>query len=938
MLKKKNILKISKVAVSFMLILSMFFSSSNIALAQFNIGSMISGAGNLVGGMNIQGVGGVALQCVSNSIGGVGNAFSGLFGNDAGDAVSGATETVGQVSETAENAQPIIEGVEGVASGATSVPVNDSQSIGIQNVIKSNTTVIKTEEKKQTRKEECLDKIARFAAVTVMDKITFATLDWINSGFEGKPFYLENPSQFFTDLATKELLGFSATFSGDSNLFPFGETLARSILVSFQRTFQQNMINSLNAVLAHGTRAEWEYNFSVGGWAGYTAFIEPNNNIFGAYIESSQNLQRRLQGTRMSTAINFQHELQQGLGFLSQRSCAQTQNSSGAYIPENSIQHITVGVGQITEINQIPTNVLQYITACGEFGYIFDEDGDGSGEESDGLCESDDEVIIAIAEEFRARSICTNWRTLTPGNQISQSLTKSLNSSQDQLMMVDELNENLGLILDALLLQLINQGVASFTEDNQNNVLAIHLNGGDPGASGNTVNFIDSMNGFSSGNTGDFAGFIPLQSEYIEKVTTLLDLYDDVIQKTYDLDYCVPGPNPGWYNTSANVLYNYFQDYFGYENYPFNVDFSPTLNPGQQQQNMQAIQQNTQLWITLTPQVFHPLVLGNIPQTAIFSNFNFNNTLNKIYGEILKYFTGLEFEPNNLSSSSQIISKTSLLNHLNSAFVQYANRIGSRYTNDLTGNVRQRARDFFLELPNLNQMKVAYQTSVTEVQNTLPQLIALRDQYAQIERNYIVQQLQVAVNEQGLTQFTAFLNQFTGFTNAQVTYIGNGTNLSTYNQAVNNLTAQWGGGSLTPPPSYPGMTSINSQLQVLLPDLATPEYIQIVDQEITSAITKIGNIGDFTSLDGLINSCVVQVSTLPVANNTRLNPILYPFPYTPSPAVASLPFGVSFLPDITFSPNVGTNINISLSVNNISWPQNLAIFESRFINIGQALY
>lgn len=942
MITKTAISSFKNVLVSFVLIVSMFFSSAHTAFAQVGgllqgVGGLIGGGGSLAGGINIQGVGAVALQCASTnfSLGEGNNPFSGLFGNDDIqddiqfdpdeyiDDEEGITDPLTEINEDGGvdvlggGAQdPLNESTSAVPSDGPlglitgSVPVNDAELQKITNVVKSNTTVIKTEEKKETKKEECLDRIAQWAAITVLDKITFATLEWINSGFEGKPFFLENPSQFFSDLATKELLGFSATFTGDPNLYPFGQTLVRTILLSFQRTAEQNMINSLNAVLAHGTIAEWQIDFSVGGWAGYTAFIEPNNNIIGSYIESAQLLQRRLEGTRISQAINIQTELQQGLGFLSQKSCVQTQNG-GEYIPENSIRHISVGVSQITNIDQIPTNVYFFLTSC---DITWDTDGDGQ-DDGNGECIDSDELVVQIAENYRGRSICTEWRTKTPGNQISESLTRAVGMSQDQLLMVDEINENLGLLLDAFMLQLINEGITAFdSRTNPNNVLVQQVNGGNPGSVNNTVPFIDAINGFAEGEENQFAGIIPLQEEYIEKTTNLVDLYQEIIQRTLDLDYCIPGPNPGWQQASANAIGNYFSTLPAYE----------------------SMSQTT--WVQYTPTQFIALVAANalIPDVA--------EALNNIYSEILQYFTGLSFDPDDLDV--QLVSRdVGLINRLYSAFDQYAALINQRYilSNDLVGGIRQQAYAHFFDLGNVNQERGNYQASVVSVQGTLNQLIALREEYADIERSYIVQQLQIAINQQGITNLADNLQQFQSFTPSQVTYIGIDGQNSSYHNAVLALIQEFGQQNVSPPQSYPGMAPILEEFVELMPNTATQEYIDTVDTEIAEALENIGNTGNPNSLIGLVYSCVQQVSQIGPFTNVPFvgynQRIPYPYPISQDiPGLPFLPVTDTFIEDITISTDE-EDITIPLTPSDeIDVPENLQIFESMFINIGQSLF
>ena len=670
-----------------------------------------------------------------------------------------------------------------------------SQPVPVTNVplekdtekIKQESEDIKKEQEKATRKERCEDKIARFIALQAMDRITFSTLEWINSGFEGKPFYLEDPAQFFTDFATKELLGFSASFSGDAELYPFGTLLARTVLSSFQRSFEQNMINSLNAVLAHGNYNEWTADFSVGGWAGYTAFIEPNNNIFGAYIESTRNIQRNLQGARISEVVDLQRQLEQGLGFLSQRECAQTE-SYGEYIPENDPRHLRVGVPHITSINQIPTNVYNYITDC--------DNGD---------CEAYDEDIIAQAELYRGRSICTRWHITTPGNQIAQQVTKAIGISQDQVLLADELNENIGLIFDALLNQFITKGLQSFSGTTESNVAWAQLNNLNPGAQlTNNVDFNQVINGYS-GSDQEFIGIIPTQETYLELVQELISLRQVALQRIYDLDYCVPGPNPLWQNASSEAVSEY---------------------------------------------------LASVPS---YTNSTIANTS---YVEIINTILDISVDPDNVSP---IISDYTTFFGIiaNEIFQGYADVVNERFgfqNQDLNGNVRQQAFEYFLSTEAVIQSIIDLEQSAQETQLVIDDLIELREEYAQMEYQAILQELQTLVgnNVQNLADNLA---TFQGFSPSQITYIGQGGQNSTYHNAVIALSNEIGS-FITPPQNDPAYTALLDDFaDILDAGVATDVSIQNIQGQIQETQSAIGNAFSPDSLIGLITSCVTQVNS-----------------------------------------------------------------------------
>ncbi len=933
--KINNIIKnITTIFVVF----SLCFSFSYSSVQAQGVGA--GGSGSITSSLNIQGIGAVALQCVSTNLGGnspfgqaVGSAAGGAAGGAVGQSIGGETGQQigtalgtfaggvagdaigGTVNNLIENAQDAPqEALEGAISSVPVVGGLAGQGVPVE-VVEDSKQAENIDEatKKQVIKEECLDRIAQWAAITVMDKMTLATLNWINSGFEGGALYLEEREKFMSIIAIEEILGFSATFSADSNLYPFGETLVRTVLTSFQRTFEQNMINSLNTVLAHGTRVEWEQNFSIGGWAGYTAFLEPNNNIFGSYIESSANLQRNLQGTFSSQAINIQAELQEGSGFLSQKVCTQTQNG-GEYIPRNHIRHIPTNVGTITNINQIPTDTYMFLTSC---DVPFDTDGDGE-EDSNGECIDDIPLVLEIAEDYRQRSNCLNWRTVTPGNQIADSLTRAIANPQEQLLLVDEFNENLGLIFDALLLQLVNEGVAAFTEDNPNNVVLQQVNGENPGQQPDTVSFIEAINGSLGSGEEDFSGLIPIQEQYIEDVQSLIALQTEVFQRTLDLDYCIPGPNPSWQSVSSESLSEAFLALPAYESYAQSS------------------------WIQITPALF-------LPGLAVIGTFLSTNNpdviedyLHDIYESLIFYFTGLS---GNLGGN--IISRDSqTLPMLFDLFSDYASFINQRFilANDFSGNVRGLAYEYFFDLGTINQSIIAYENSLTVVQQNLNNLIELREEYADIERDYIVEWLQTAVNQQGIQTLQDNLQTFQAFSDAAVTYISSNEENTPYHNAVIALTAEVGQ-PVVPPSTYPGYQPILQELVQLLPNTVFESQLDAVIFETGEALEKIGNPSDQNSLIGLTYSCIQQVNQPNFNGFEERRP--YPFPLSNDiPGLLSLPTTETFLEDIGIEhDNQQSATHLTLPMipaddigNGVNESNTVKFFEDRFINIGQNFY
>lgn len=397
------------------------------------------------------------------------------------------------------------------------------------------------------KKEACLDAIARMIVVKIMDKITLATVDWINSGFEGQPLYLTDPEGFFTDIAEKEINSFMAWYPQDLENYPFGQIVMTAVLTNLQRQSQENLRYSLNQVLAHGNSDEFQVDFNIGGWAGYTALIKPNNNPVGNYLLVNQEIGRRISGTHITASANFSQQLQQSGGFLSQRECVLTAtgNANDQYIPEDNPLHmgsfysvLAPGsfLGDVT-LSTLPTAVQTELSSITDLA-----------------------LQAEVYNDFVLRSRCKQWKTLTPGKVVSDQLTKALNIPTDQLLLADELNEDLALIFDALINQLVTTGLNSLQPASSggttlNNVLLSQVAGQQPGQVSNgsvPPPAIDQITG-TGFSTEDL---VFVQQEYIQLAQQSMPILDRLIQKINALDYCVPGPNPNWQTIGQQNLQN----------------------------------------------------------------------------------------------------------------------------------------------------------------------------------------------------------------------------------------------------------------------------------------------------------------------------------------------------------------------------------------------
>lgn len=535
-----------------LIVSSLSFSPFSYIYAQ-GLGGATSG-GTLSGGIKFgQSIADV-LSCAGitpgAAIDAVGNAVSGVLdGGPGSSAVDAASDVVsGDLAGAAENladagAVELAQDAGTEAAGTAAQPVQDL--VTRRNTKKTQREAEKAAEntKWQIFKENCLDQMVRNLAVRTLNRVTLATVEWINSGYDKEAFFLRNPEQFLTDLAQDEIMDFRNDIYGDidGDLQPFGRTIERTIIASLRRKFRQNVTTSMQAVLNGIPQSAWAADFTLGGWSAYTAYVEPNNNIFGTYLNASQEIGRRISGsTQRSKAWDVQAELQRGLGYLAQKKCVATLAGGDLpYLDSDQPLHMPAGTSPIYQAEDIPPDQLLYIE--NELDELFEEDQ------------------VFIAETARKQSICTQWETLTPGSWIMNTANSATtDTTREQLISADEWNENLGLIFDAVILQAFEGLVGLYNPEGN-----YSSNPGDPNynAAWAAVNDPNFGNSYTQTNANpeffDVNNFNQILSTQQEYQSLLIDVMNQIIlmvERNRELDYCVPGPYPGWYdNVVSNI-------------------------------------------------------------------------------------------------------------------------------------------------------------------------------------------------------------------------------------------------------------------------------------------------------------------------------------------------------------------------------------------------
>jgi hypothetical protein len=657
---------------------------------------------------------GTSAQCLFPN--GIGSAVSDLAKNiftnsTAANAVKEATkDAAAQVAEKLGISVAATKASQ-AKDAVTAVPISDQTGViqkttgdvveAVERATGPNAALTNISEKQnqEFKKTHCLDLIVHLITTKVIDKMTLATVNWINTGFNGLPLYLEDGVQFFGDIAKNEIYGVTGWFACNGAIcdenYPFGKQIMQSILTNLQTGIQASMRFNLNQVLAHGDYTQFKEDFSVGGWAGYTAFLEPQNNPFGNYLLINQDLGHKVQGSSANKIQTFQNQLSLSGGFLNQRVCQQTasgsaylgpdqggENQADFYLDPNQYYLIPQGQSMTPDIlASLPTLVQDEIDL-----------------QSDSLAQA------AAYNNLVNSSTCIKWQTLTPGSVIADQLKTNLNLQTTKLINADSLGENIGLIFDALLNQLVQGGLNALNSGNANSVLVAQVNDQNPGGSGLTddngnpisIDGPSSPNVIIGGGVANDPSILDIQQSYVGLIVGAggspgaLDSLNNLIIRIGALDYCVPGPNPNWISNAHEKLNTLTQA----------VSLSQQILPN----------------IPLpTPTPVDP----NDPSAAYNADQLANNTY---YHNLIQALTGV-----NVNIDNSIGSAIQFDNFMNNMLTQYANRMSQDYS---LNQAPPTERFFLAQYYNqLDDYQADFDSLTTYLQNIMPLMPTITTMY-----------------------------------------------------------------------------------------------------------------------------------------------------------------------------------------------------------------
>jgi len=160
------------------------------------------------------------------------------------------------------------------------------------------------------------DALAWLAANIVIRHLVDDTVQWINSGFNGSPFFVTNPGDFLME-AGNQASGLFLAKLKLTGLCSNWEPMIKIALQS-QQPFNQRMQQCTIGRVIDNYDA-FMNDFTQGGWAGWIAVTQSDSNPYGLYLSASDEMARQV----LDAQNQAQTKANWGKGFLSQEECAE---------------------------------------------------------------------------------------------------------------------------------------------------------------------------------------------------------------------------------------------------------------------------------------------------------------------------------------------------------------------------------------------------------------------------------------------------------------------------------------------------------------------------------------------------------------------------------------------------------------------------------------
>ncbi len=251
------------------------------------------------------------------------------------------------------------------------VPVIDAANLAVNTAAATSLATLVT-------KEFSLDSIAYLAAKVVLRSLTTSVVNWIKSGFQGNPLFIQDLEANLADAADQATGAFMKEFLSpevyNAICTPFRAQLVLALKSS--NTYAERMRCTLNTVVNNVDN--FFNNFRQGGWRGWISMTaSPQNNPYGALLTSLDELKSR----QLNAKSNAQTESIFNKGFLSMKKCTEyydnqwtgeykctkyENTSPGAWVSDQLSSATGIDFKELAladELNEIIAALASYLTS-----------------------------------------------------------------------------------------------------------------------------------------------------------------------------------------------------------------------------------------------------------------------------------------------------------------------------------------------------------------------------------------------------------------------------------------------------------------------------------------------------------------------------------------------------------------------------------------------
>ena len=331
-----------------------------------------------------------------------------------------------------------------------------------------------------TRTTQCFNGIAKTLVMNQLTAMTRYTVNWINTGFNGNPLYVQNITSLTNGIEKGVLETGQAILTAPDKAYPYGADFSRSMFNNYNsggslRSGATNFLDSMTSDLSNFVTDPNSYlsknalerakrandtfagDFSSGGWNAWLALTQRDqNNPLGFAMQVSQ-YEADQQAAQL---LGTKEELLQNNGFLSQKRCAKYSNSDGSdpdAVKINTMNMIgspsptsTASLGLAGLDRVTPNTSANPISQMNSIDYkVSTPASSGAGLKGP----------AATAGTKNAR-YCLKWEVVTPGSIIKDQLSNFVNSPVRQLELANTINDSLNSVFASLISKLQEGGLA----------------------------------------------------------------------------------------------------------------------------------------------------------------------------------------------------------------------------------------------------------------------------------------------------------------------------------------------------------------------------------------------------------------------------------------------------------------------------------------------